>query len=236
MQYYVVEGIDTSGKTTQCNLIKENYPCISLLEYRDSNKNDIVLISEPGGTELGNNVREILLNKKISIAENSAFLLFLAQRAELFARIKDLPNLIIADRSLISGIAYAHNIDMYEALKLNLFATSGILPKKIVFLELSKETLKKRIGKKTLDNIESSGIEYLIKTQNRFKDILRYLQTQEALNIVKQYKDGNDFKDSIKSQKYNPQKPELELPEVLILNAELSKENLHSQICSFFGI
>ena len=229
MQYYVIEGIDTSGKTTQCNLIKDSCSCISLSEYTDSKRNEIVLLNEPGGTELGNLVREILLNKQIEMAENSAFLLFLAQRAELFMRIKDLPNKIISDRSLISGIAYADNIDIYEALKLNLFATNGILPQKIVFLELSKEALIERLKQKQLDNIESKGIEYLMKIQSRFKNILQYLQTPNLLNTIKQYKEsGNINADFMQLQNMQP--------EILMLNAKLPKEELHRDICSFFGI
>lgn len=224
MQYYVIEGIDTSGKTTQCNLIREHYPCISLSECNDSKKNEIVLLNEPGGTELGKIVREILLNERISISENSAFLLFLAQRAELFVRIKDLPNKIIADRSLISGIAYANTIDIYEALRFNLFATNGILPKKIVFLELPKDTLLGRLKQKKLDNIESKGVEFLMEIQKRFKNILNYLQTPNILGMLQQYICAKNINiDSIR-------------PEVLLLNAELSKEELHSRICSFFGI
>lgn len=225
MQYYVIEGIDTSGKTTQCTLIKERYPCTSLFECKDSLKK-IVLLNEPGGTELGNLLREILLNKRVKMSENSAFLLFLAQRAELFSHIRHLSSKIIADRSLISGMAYARTIKFCESLRLNLFATGGILPQKIVFLELSKEALKNRLRQKQLDTIELKGIEYLMEIQNRFKEILKYLQTQEVSDMILQHTVVID-KDS---------KMRVQTPEILTLNAELSKEELHDNICSFFGI
>lgn len=222
MKYYVIEGIDTSGKTTQCNLIKQNFPCVSLEDYtdsmKDSGKGEIIVLNEPGSTYLGNLVRKILLDSQTQINEKSSFLLFLAQRAELFLRLKSIPNTIIADRSLISGVAYAKTINMREALRLNLFATGGILPQKIVFLESSKDTLKNRLNQKSLDNIEQKGIQYLLDTQSYFKEILAYLQDDDL------YKNFIESKLNIKK------------PEILILDSALPKEEIHKRICSFFGI
>ncbi len=230
MQYYVIEGIDTSGKTTQYNLIKQHYPCVSLSDYKDSQTQSIILLNEPGGTAFGNLIREILLHKQVAMADRSAFLLFLAQRAEIFERIKDLPNTIIADRSLISGIAYAHTIDMHEALRLNLFATQSILPHKIVLLELSEATLKERLGQKQLDNIESKGIHYLMDIQERLKTIITYLQNSNTMQDLG-YCNPNRVKNI--DSAYNAQTQQ---PEVLRLDAALPQEIIHNYICAFFGI
>ncbi|WP_281651651.1 dTMP kinase [Helicobacter bilis] len=214
MKYYVIEGIDTSGKTTQCNLIKQNYPCVSLENYKDSIKDSIIVLNEPGSTYLGNLVRKILLDSQTQINEKSSFLLFLAQRAELFLQLKNISNTIIADRSLISGVAYAKTIDMREALNLNLFATGGILPQKIVFLETSKDTLKSRLNAKSLDNIEQKGIQYLLDTQSYFKEILAYLQDENFIES----------------------NPNIKKPDILTLDSAMPKEDIHKRICSFFGI
>ncbi len=209
MKYFVIEGIDTSGKTTQFNLLKQKISYVDLYEYKDSK--DIIMLNEPGGTEIGIAIRDILLNRTYDISNRSAFLLFLAQRAEIFERIKNLKNIIISDRSLISGIAYAHALDIKVAIELNLFATQNILPQKIVFLELSRDTLKQRLKDKKLDKIEELGIEYLLDTQQRFIDVFEYLNNMQYDNITKK-------------------------PEILRLNANLSREELNEKICMFFGI
>ncbi|GAB0172664.1 dTMP kinase [Helicobacter trogontum] len=229
MEYYVIEGIDTSGKTTQCNLIRQNFHCVKLDDYKDSMQDAIVLLNEPGATGLGGFVREILLDSQTKVNERSAFLLFLAQRAELFLRIKNIPNTIIADRSLISGVAYAQTINMYEALRFNLFATGGVLPKKIVFLESSKDTLEDRLNQKRLDSIEQRGIQYLLDVQEYFKEILACLQAENTLyDLYKSVAQECDLDSKSIQSIYKP--------EVLILDSALPKEEIHKKICIFFGI
>lgn len=103
---------------------------------------------------------------------------------------------------------------MREALNLNLFATGGILPQKIVFLETSKDTLKSRLNEKSLDNIEQKGIQYLLDTQSYFKEILAYLQDES----------------------FTESNPNIKKPEILTLDSAMPKEEIHKRICSFFGI
>ncbi len=210
MKYFVIEGIDTSGKTTQYNMLRQKFSCVYLSEYKDSN--DIILLNEPGGTEFGNLIRDILLNGQYNISSRASFLLFLAQRAEIFEKIKHLDNIIISDRSLISGMAYANTLDIKQALELNLFATQYNLPQKIAFLKLTKDSLEKRLAKKSIDNIEKLGVEYLLNIQKRFIDIFKYLE----------------------DMRYNNEK--IQIPEILILDANLSINTLHEEICNFFGI
>lgn len=159
--YVAIEGIDTCGKSTQIAELKKIYP-------------HAIFTREPGGSELGLELREILLKKNLKVCKEAEVLLFLADRAEHTSEVL-LPNqnkLIIADRSLISGIAYAKDF-AFEILKtLNLFATSGVLPSKIVFLEISKEALRKRLKDKENDKIEMRGIEYLLDLQARIKEAI----------------------------------------------------------------
>lgn len=235
MRYCVIEGIDTSGKTTQCSLIRQHYKCATLLEAQEDS--EIILLNEPGGTEFGQLVRDILLHRQVPMAERSTFLLFLAQRADIFSHIaklaaKDSHHTIIADRSLLSGIAYASNLDIFESIKLNLFATYAILPHKIVFLELGESTLKERLSQKTLDNIEQKGIEYLMEIQARFKQIFALLQQEESLQALQQYCNA------ITHRTCTPQAQSITIakPEILCLDAALPKEVLHKRIHTFFGI
>lgn len=144
---------------------------------------------EPGATALGARLREILLQEKENknqskISANAEALLFLADRAEHFSKIinpalqKNPNSLILSDRSLISGIAYARaNGGDFELLKnLNLFASGGILPQKCVLLEISETSLERRLKAKKLDGIESRGLRYLLSLQDLLLDTIKTLQ------------------------------------------------------------
>lgn len=154
--YVALEGIDTAGKSTQIELLKSKYP-------------QAIFTCEPGGSELGKTLREILLQGESEISKEAECLLFLADRAEHIQSVI-LPNqekLIISDRSLISGIAYAKDFDFSLIITLNLFATKGILPECVVILELTQEELIKRLSLKHQDKIEKKGVEFLLEIQKR---------------------------------------------------------------------
>ena len=154
--YVALEGIDTAGKSTQISLLKEAFP-------------QGIFTLEPGGSRLGGRLREILLKGDFSLSSRAEFLLFLSDRAEHCSKVL-LPNrdkLIISDRSLISGIAYAKSLPLEEVISLNLFATEGYKPDLVVLLELSKEELERRLGEKRQDRIELRGSEYLLEIQSR---------------------------------------------------------------------
>lgn len=160
--YIILEGIDRVGKSTQIELLKDKFK-------------DAIFTKEPGGTEFGKKIREILLNEKISdIAE---ILLFLSDRAEHIDEVikPNLDKLIISDRGFISGIAYAHiktKISYEKLFELNRFAMQDIMPQKIVFFKISKDELEKRMHIQKLDSIEKRGIKYLLDVQDSMQKAL----------------------------------------------------------------
>ena len=151
--YIAIEGIDTSGKSTQIELLKK--------EFKDA-----LFIKEPGFTKVGAKLREIIFNEDIT--KKTELFLFLADRSETIEKIVK-PNfnkLIISDRSVISGIAYAMEFFDFDLLvNLNRFATDGIFPQYVIILKIDKNILKNRISQKNHDNIEKRGIEYLLRIQ-----------------------------------------------------------------------
>jgi len=163
--YIAIEGIDTSGKSTQIELLKN--------EFKDA-----LFVKEPGFTKLGIKIREIIFNDDIS--KKAELFLFLADRSELIEKIIK-PNLnktIISDRSVISGISYGLEFFDFDFLvNLNRFATDSLFPQKVIILKLSKEELIKRLSKKSHDNIEKRGIDYLLNIQNNL------IQTCNRLEI-----------------------------------------------------
>ena len=156
--YIAIEGIDTAGKSTQIELLSRSFP-------------DAVITKEPGGTKIGKEIRELVLSAKAK-SKKAEFLLFLADRAEHIKEIVE-PNLdskmIISDRSVVSGVAYAltqEEINEKAIVHLNRFATNGIYPHKVFLLQLTKEELEFRLSQKELDGIELRGSAYLLKIQD----------------------------------------------------------------------
>ncbi len=160
--YIVLEGIDGVGKTTQIELLKKKLK-------------NAIFTKEPGGTPFGAKAREILLYGDLESKEAELFL-FLADRAEHFKKIiePNLKNIIISDRSFLSGIAYAisnnGNLNLDFLINLNKFALNNTLPDRVIIFEIPKKELIKRVSLKKQDKIEIRGYDYLMRIQeNIFK-------------------------------------------------------------------
>lgn len=156
--YVAIEGIDTCGKSTQIALLRERFP-------------EAIFTKEPGGSVLGEKLREILLHGEARSAR-AEMLLFLADRAEHAEGVlkNREESLLFSDRSLVSGIAYASGFEIDWLVELNLFAVCGIVPDLVVILELTQDELERRISQKSRDTIESRGVEYLMELQERIKE------------------------------------------------------------------
>ncbi|WP_108061015.1 dTMP kinase [Poseidonibacter lekithochrous] len=184
--YVVIEGIDTAGKSTQLDLLQKKY-------------SDAIFTKEPGGTQIGVKLRAMALNgeAKSGIAE---MFLFLADRAEHIEEvvISNEDKMVISDRSMVSGIAYASIFELEKMIELNLLATNNVLPTHAVLLELSAEELTYRLSQKENDAIELRGIEYLMNIQNRMKETIiklgiNHLFVDASLKIEEIEKEIEDF-------------------------------------------
>ncbi len=184
--YVVIEGIDTAGKSTQLEILAKKYK-------------EAIFTKEPGGTQIGIKLRQMALNgeAKSKLAE---MFLFLADRAEHIYEVilanKD--KMVISDRSMISGIAYAKNLSLQTVIDLNLIATNNTLPTHVILLKLSKEELQNRLSKKEHDSIEARGIDYLLEIQNRMEETIKKLNLNyrfidASLSIEEISKDIEDF-------------------------------------------
>jgi dTMP kinase len=162
--YIAIEGIDTAGKSTQIELLKN--------EFKDA-----LFIKEPGYTEIGKKLREIIFNEEIT--KKTELFLFLADRAETVEKVikPNLNRLIISDRSVISGIAYAMEFfDFNLLVNLNKFATDSIFPHYVIILKLDEKELRYRLSQKSHDNIEKRGIKYLLNIQQNIIDTCNRLE------------------------------------------------------------
>jgi len=188
--YILFEGIDGAGKSTQIARLAAAYP-------------QAIVTKEPGGTKLGENLREILL-KGNDLDKRAEILLFLADRAEHFGKIikPNLDKMILSDRGFVSGMAYAlagGNFSFEELLSLNKFALQGNFPQKIVFFKADENTLRSRLGSRAqMDGIEARGFGYLLRVQDAMEEILqklgvRYVTIDAAMdeekitNLIKEF-------------------------------------------------
>ena len=165
--YILFEGIDGAGKSTQIVRLAAAFP-------------QAIVTKEPGGTKLGENLREILL-KENDLDKRAEILLFVADRAEHFGKIikPNLDKMILSDRGFVSGMAYAlagGNFSFEELLNLNKFALQGNFPQKIVFFKADESTLRSRLNSRAqMDGIEARGFEYLLRVQDAMEEILQKL-------------------------------------------------------------
>ncbi|MCD4756841.1 MAG: dTMP kinase [Arcobacteraceae bacterium] len=169
--YVIIEGIDTAGKSTQLDILQQKYP-------------EAIFTKEPGGTDIGIKIREMVLNgeAKSKVAE---MFLFLADRAEHSYEIvkKHKDEIVISDRGFLSGIAYAKTAPLEIAISLNIMALNGAMPSKIIILELTKEELEYRLSQKQADSIEKRGSAYLLEIQQRMIDAIEMINSMGQVRI-----------------------------------------------------
>ena len=173
-KFIVLEGIDGCGKTTQINELSKWLPKSGLI-----NKNaTLIKTREPGGSILGREIREMILNnnKLNSPSILTELLLYSADRAEHISKII-LPalqngNWIISDRFSGSTLAYqgyGREISIDIIKKLENIVCQNIKPDLTIFLEISPEESILRRKNKVADRIESEGLEFLKRVNYGFK-------------------------------------------------------------------
>ena len=165
--FVTFEGLDGSGKSTQAELLAG--------ELRGRGR-EVVLTREPGGTELGERVRELLLvGGDVSPWAEAA--LFAAARAELVERVIR-PALgrgadVICDRYVDSSLAYqgiARGLGVERVLELNRPAIGGLLPDRTFLLLVDAELAGARSGVEP-DRIEREGLDFRERVEAAYEEL-----------------------------------------------------------------
>lgn len=166
------EGIDGCGKTTQINLLKE---------FLIQNKCEVIVAREPGGTEISEQIRNILLHSKHKISPASELLLFSAARSvlvqDLIKPALESGKIVICDRffdSTLAYQAYGRGLDIEDVKQCNQLASNGLMPDLTFFLSVSLELSKRRMENKVqFDRFERAGDAFFNRVINGFERIAK---------------------------------------------------------------
>ena len=166
-KFITFEGIDGCGKSTQARL---------LLDYMNNSGVETILVREPGGTNISESIREILLHSSSSqMGDRTESLLMTASRAQLTQNVI-IPNMdqgkfVIADRYSDSTLAYqggGRNLDIEWLIELNNYATFTLLPDITFFVDIRpEEALRRKDSDK--DRIEGEGIELQTRVRKTYQ-------------------------------------------------------------------
>lgn len=168
--FITFEGIDFCGKSTQVELLKK---------YFEDKGKSVQVIREPGGTEISEKIRDILLDKKNNkMFMETELLLFSASRAQL-VREKIIPflqrgEIVISDRFHDSSTAYqgfGRGLPIEFVLSVHKLAIGNTIPDLTFIIDIPVEVAVKRKAEKThqeLDRIEVSSNDFFAKVRNGY--------------------------------------------------------------------
>jgi dTMP kinase len=165
--FLTFEGLDGSGKTTQLELLRR---------HLEQSGREVVVTREPGGTELGERIRELLLHGPDMTAWAEATL-FAAARAELVERVivpaRDRGADVLCDRYVDSSLAYqgiARGLGVEPILELNLAAVQGVMPDRTFLLLVDPARALARTGTHR-DRIEREDDEFRTRVDAAYREL-----------------------------------------------------------------
>ena len=170
--FIVMEGPDGSGKTTQINLLKE---------YVEEAGYECFITREPGGTVIGEEVRQLILNPEHKeMSPVTEMLLYAASRAQLVHEVigpaLEEGKIVISDRFVDSSIVYqgiARNLGISTVSAVNAPGIGIYRPDGIFFIDLSEsEGLRRKKEQKKLDRMEQEGIDFHHMVSEGYRKVL----------------------------------------------------------------
>ena len=165
----VFEGAEGAGKTTQIRILAERLATAGIPS---------VAVREPGGTPVGDDIREILLHPEQEITAASEALLFMASRAELVAR-EIRPSLgdgfvVLLDRFFLSTYAYqivGRGLPEAAVRAANALATAGLVPDLTLLLDISAtHGLERADARGARDRMEKASDDFHARVANAFRE------------------------------------------------------------------
>jgi dTMP kinase len=170
--FVTLEGGDAAGKSTQVERLER---------WLTESGRAVVRTREPGGTEVGAAIRELVLHRPAPIEPRAEALLYAADRAQHIATVVR-PALargevVLQDRYLDSSVAYqgaGRVLDPAEVRRLSLWAAEGLLPDLTVLLDIDAATGRQRRSSRSVyDRLEAEGDGFHERVRNAFRALAR---------------------------------------------------------------
>ena len=169
--FITFEGGDGSGKSTQAQ---------QLADWLVQRGETIVRTREPGGTDVGHEVRELVLHHRGEIAPRAEALLYAADRAHHVATVVrpalERGDIVIQDRYIDSSIAYqgaGRTLDADEVRDLSLWATDHLLPDLTVLLDIDEAIARTRLdaARTRYDRLEAEAAEFHARVRAAYLEL-----------------------------------------------------------------
>ena len=186
----VFEGIETSGKSTSLKKV---------IKYLKKNKIKYISFREPGGTNLSEKLRQLMLNKKSKLNNKTDLFLLMASRSENFDKILKenyKKKVILIDRFIDSTLAYQHygmGLDKNLILRMNNFLLGNFKPNFTFLNVVNKRNMLKRLkSRKNKNKYDNFNYNFYNKVQKGFlkiasKNKSKYLildSNKDSLKII----------------------------------------------------
>ncbi len=170
--FFVLEGPDGSGKSTQIELLKQ---------YLEEAGYECIVTREPGGTVIGEKIRDIILNPDHKeMSDVTEMLLYAASRAQLMhdvvAPAIESGKIVLSDRFVDSSIVYqgiARGLGIENVAAVNAPGIGSYRPDRILYLDISEEEgLRRKKEQKKLDRMEQEGIAFHHMVSEGYRRVL----------------------------------------------------------------
>jgi dTMP kinase len=225
------EGLDCSGKTTQARLLVERLEK-ALQSDREARPSmpkaasSVIFLREPGGTDLSERIRAILLDRQNTrMSAIAEIFLFAAARAQLVSEVIQPAlkrgNIVVCDRFYDSTTAYqgwGRGIDREGVQKINAVATSGVAPDLTFFLDIDADEVerRKKLAGIHEDRMESSGKAFYDRVRQGYLEIAR--AESHRFTVL----DGTESIDSLKERIWRVVLDRLKIQKKLTLGGLIS--------------
>lgn len=172
--FITFEGIDGSGKTTQAQFLSER--------LKEEGR-DCVFLREPGGTEISEKIRAILLDRDhLEMSQLAELFLFSAARTQLVSEVihpcLESGRIVLCDRFYDSTTAYqgyGRGLDLKAVHKINSVAALGIVPDRTFILDIEINEIGRRRspGRRMSDRMETGGTEFYERVRQGYLAIAK---------------------------------------------------------------
>lgn len=177
--FITFEGIDGCGKTTQINLLND---------YLKTKNYETFLTLEPGGSDIGKNLRQILLHHQGYVDDTCELLLYLADRSQhvetVIKKNIEQGKIVLCDRYTDSTVAYqgyARGQNIENIKFLNKIATKNLKPDITFLFDIDVELAQQRVGKNK-DRLESESLNFHKKVRKGYLELAQ--ENKDRIKVI----------------------------------------------------